>query len=91
MAALSFEGEQDVSVFGEEDVGFLGEGSVLSSLHCVGESRDCPIVGIVRAGSEIECWNDQFPCGESVSVPGELFGDGVVRRWGGVLLFVGRA
>ena len=66
--------------------GQIDEGSVLSSLHCVGESRDCPIVGIVRAGSEIECWNDQFPCGESVSVPGELFGDGVVRRWGGVVV-----
>ncbi len=63
-----------------------GEESIVSSLHRVGESRDCPIVGIVRAGSEIESWNDQFPGGESISVPGELFGDGGVRRWGGVVV-----
>ena len=62
------------------------EESIVSSLHRVGESRDCPIVGIVRAGSEIESWNDQFPGGESISVPGELFGDGGVRRWGGVVV-----
>ena len=71
-----------------EDEGEEEEGSVVSSLHRVGESRDCPIVGIVRAGSEIEYWNDQFPGGESIGVPGELFGDGdgVVRRWGGVVV-----
>ncbi len=68
------------------DEGQMDEENVVSSLHRVGESRDCPIVGIVRAGSEIEYWNDQFPDGESIAVPGELFGDGVVRRWGGVVV-----
>ena len=68
------------------DEGQMDEENVVSSLHRVGESRDCPIVGIVRAGSEIEYWNDQFPDGESIDVPGELFGDGVGRRWGGVVV-----
>ena len=68
-----------------EGVG-VDAGRVASSLHRVGESQDCPIVGIVRAGSEIEYWNDQFPGGENISVPGELFGDSGVRRWGGVVV-----
>ena len=54
-----------------EGVG-IDASSVASSLHRVGESQDCPIVGIVRAGSEIEYWNDQFPGGENISVPGEF-------------------
>ena len=68
-----------------EGVG-IDASSVASSLHRVGESQDCPIVGIVRAGSEIEYWNDQFPGGENISVPGELFGDSGARRWGGVVV-----
>ncbi len=55
--------------------------------HRVAESRDFPIVGIVRAGSDIEYWNDQFPGGELVSAPGELLGFSSKRTsWGGVVV-----
>ena len=54
--------------------------------HQVRESHDFPILGIVRAGAEIEYWNDQFPGSELVSVPGEIFNESSGTRWGGVVV-----
>ena len=56
------------------------------SRHRVCESHDFPILGIVRAGAEIEYWNDQFPGSEIVSVPGEIFNKSSGTRWGGVVV-----
>ncbi len=56
------------------------------SRHQVCESRDFPILGIVRAGAEIEYWNDQFPTSEHISVPGDIFRGSNGSRWGGVVV-----